>query len=472
MKDRRSAVVSSALWAAYGDALGFISELTDESGVKKRIGQSRIEQLQKWRRRVGGMYGATAELPAGCYSDDTQLRLATCRSIRGDGNFDPEAFTKIELTIWPAYSLGGGRGTKDAAQNAGRSDVNWFSNFYRTAKTNYLESGGNGAAMRIQPHVWAAKDPCDASCYLLDVIKNTIATHGHVRAVVGASFHAMCLASCLVGDVPGPSEWRSFVKLLGAYVPALINDDEGLGSFWLPVWEQLNRRSFVDEFQNGLQELDDSVQICSELVGRESAESYREIVQALDGFSSAQKGSGLRTAVFASALAWIFKDGSPKNALLVAANLLGSDTDSIGTMAGALLGAMGKDFTENVMDMEYIAEEAGRLSDISAGRISKTFHYPDLLTWKPPTSQSDVVFKGDGKFIVAGLGVATPFGKEYESKKSGDAVWQWMQLEYGQSLIIKRRRDLEMIDVRQMPIGFEAPTVVKKRNLARGCLAR
>lgn len=55
------------------------------------------------------------DLPAGCYSDDTQLRLATSGSILGDAHFDVETFAKVELTIWPSYALGGGRGTKAAA---------------------------------------------------------------------------------------------------------------------------------------------------------------------------------------------------------------------------------------------------------------------------------------------------------------------------------------------------------------------
>ena len=77
---RREAVRNSALWAAYGDALGFISELAPTvAALGRRIGRDRVDELQPWKRRIGGKFGVELELPAGVYSDDTQLRLATSR---------------------------------------------------------------------------------------------------------------------------------------------------------------------------------------------------------------------------------------------------------------------------------------------------------------------------------------------------------------------------------------------------------
>ena len=113
--NKQEAIKKSALWAAYGDALGFITELTDEKGLKWRTGTSRIIKTIPWKRKIGGQFGVIVDLPAGCYSDDTQLRLSTCRAIRGDGKFDVEAFAKVELPVWLSYALGAGRGTKTAA---------------------------------------------------------------------------------------------------------------------------------------------------------------------------------------------------------------------------------------------------------------------------------------------------------------------------------------------------------------------
>src|SRR5438270_9294002 len=83
LRDRVLITRRSAIWAAWGDALGFPTELLpDLEYLHRRIGANRIETTVSWRRRIGGRMGVEVELPAGMYSDDTQLRLAVCRSIR------------------------------------------------------------------------------------------------------------------------------------------------------------------------------------------------------------------------------------------------------------------------------------------------------------------------------------------------------------------------------------------------------
>ena len=44
----------SALWAAYGDALGWISELVDEKGLNRRTLGKPLRQPIGWKRRIGG----------------------------------------------------------------------------------------------------------------------------------------------------------------------------------------------------------------------------------------------------------------------------------------------------------------------------------------------------------------------------------------------------------------------------------
>src|ERR1051325_9959580 len=196
---------NSALWAAHGDALGFISELVDRKGLIRRIDADRVTRTVPWRRRVGGRFGIEIMLPAGCYSDDTQLRLSTSRAIRGDGEFDVEAFAKVELPIWLSYALGAGKGTRSAAMSLSHQNANWFSNFFNDEHISYVNCGGNGAAMRIQPHVWSARDRSRPETFIVDVIKNSVCTHGHPRGILGAVFHALCLAMTLDrGYVAGP----------------------------------------------------------------------------------------------------------------------------------------------------------------------------------------------------------------------------------------------------------------------------
>src|SRR5438876_809185 len=110
---RRDRVRLSALWAAWGDAVGFISELApDGKALRHRVGDTRVVGTKPWVRRLGGHYGIDAHLPPGCYSDDTQLRLASSRAIKSGGQFDVHSFAKAELVVWQAYALGGGRSTR------------------------------------------------------------------------------------------------------------------------------------------------------------------------------------------------------------------------------------------------------------------------------------------------------------------------------------------------------------------------
>ena len=243
---------SSMLWAAYADALGFISELVDERGLRRRTKGAELNHLMSWTRRVGGLGGVEVELPAGCWSDDTQLRMAVSRAI-GCHGFDVEAFARVEVPIWRSYSLGGGRATKAAAANLGKPKSLWYANTFR----GWAEAGGNGAAMRVQPHVWASSD-LDGG-YMLDVITDSVCTHGHPRAIVGACFHAATLATCLrAGVVPDPSRCEEIAGEL-ADAPSLIESHRSLGSTWVGLWEEATGTRLCDAWRVTVDELRNAI---------------------------------------------------------------------------------------------------------------------------------------------------------------------------------------------------------------------
>ncbi len=79
--------------------------------------------------------------------------MAVSRSLSRHG-FDVETFAGIELPVWLSYALGGGRASKAAAKNLGKPRTLWYANTF----PGWADAGGNGAAMRIQPHVWASPD--------------------------------------------------------------------------------------------------------------------------------------------------------------------------------------------------------------------------------------------------------------------------------------------------------------------------
>lgn len=301
----RERIRRSALWAAYGDALGFITEGVDAAGVRRRAGVEVVKQTVPWKRKVGGRVGAFAELPAGCVSDDTQLRLATSRSIRGRGEFDVETFAKIELTVWPSYALGAGVGSQRAAANLRRRNVTWDTNFFEGAHSAYMRGGGNGAAMRIQPHAWAHPLDGDRRTLIATVVRNAVATHGHPRGVFGAVFHALCLQYTLArGKTPEPPDWSDIAGEL-ENVATIVKEDPALSELWLGQWELRSSQSLAQAGAEVVAEIREDLERCRRLDPHDRGKAYAEAVVELDVLRADQRGSGTKTAILGAMLGWL-----------------------------------------------------------------------------------------------------------------------------------------------------------------------
>ena len=438
----RAHIRSSARWAAYGDALGFVTELADAEQVRRRAGRYPVDETVPWRRRVGGRGGPTVDLPAGCVSDDTQLRLAVSRCI-GPGGFDPDAFAAVELTVWPSYALGAGRGSKAAAAHLARRDASWSTNFFDTPGARYVDGGGNGAAMRIQPHVWASRPRRATDDLLIEVYRDAVATHGHPRGLLGAGLHALALRQALNSQVvPGPDDWRRDLADLAA-TAELISADPDLGGLWLGMWRQRTGRELGDVVRETVAEIAADIDLLADIVDDEVEGAYRSAVEALQAFRPDQRGSGTKTALLASWLAWRGARNA-EGAVRTAANRLGTDTDSIATMAGALLGAVGAaPPSGTVVDQVYVELEADRNWALALGGAVPSFPHPDLRRWQAPRTQSDALLVDadrDGRLAIAGLGPVETVDDEPVVHRANDAVaWQWVDLWFGQRVLVKRR---------------------------------
>jgi ADP-ribosylglycohydrolase len=408
-------------------------------GVRRRAGADFVSETVGWKRRVGGKFGLNVDLPAGCISDDTQLRLATSRSMRARGAFDVETFAKIELTVWPSYALGAGRGSLEAAANLRRRDTTWATNFFSADRAEYLNGGGNGAAMRIQPHVWGRRRDATAAALTADVVKNAAATHGHLRGILGAVFHAQCLLHVLEErQVPGLDVCRGIAHGLRE-VGAIVESDPTLSELWLGQWELHSGARLADQVDVVAREVEDDLQSFRGITKKQGPAGYFDGVERLEAFRPEQRGSGTKTAILASLAAWLFAD-DPLAAVATCANCLGTDTDTIATMAGALVGAIAVDEPSGkIADRDYIALEADRMWAMSEGLDVAGFQYPDLVRWSPPKSASDCVGLAKRTMEVAGLGPAEPITKEYATTGKTPGVWQWSTLWFGQTILPKRR---------------------------------
>jgi ADP-ribosylglycohydrolase len=427
------------LWAAWADALGFISELTDQAGLSRRLDGRKLATPVAWTRRVGGRSGVEVALYPGCYSDDTQLRLATARAVSGNG-FDVEAFAHVELPVWPAYALGGGVASKDAAVNLARPGVPWYGNFH----DRWFEAGGNGAAMRIQPHVWAAPHPGAVGPHLTDVIVDAVTTHGHPRAIVGAVVHALALGAALEhGQVPSPVDWPALLDGAEQAVK-LVDENQHLASFWRPSWEKRANASFAEAWRATVGECRDLLEPAARMV--EAAQggdgqlrgAYEALVLAFGLADKATRGSGTATVIAALALSAALPHRL-HDAALLAARAVGTDTDTIATMAAATAAAAAPvPLPSPVLDEPYLLEQAHRLTAIAEGERTETFSYPDLLDWQAPRSQIDAVGVIDGRVALSGLGwlEAIPEAAPVEGK---GASWQWMTADFGATFLVKIR---------------------------------
>jgi ADP-ribosylglycohydrolase len=428
-KERVRRSVCSAAWAAYGDALGFIGELTDEQGLARRTQGRPLDYPMSWMRRIGGRQGVQVELPSGCYSDDTQLRLAVSRSI-GPSGFDVEAFAKIELTVWPSYALGGGKGTKAAAANLCKENVTWHTNTFK----GWTEAGGNGAAMRVQPHVWAAGSLGDPGAYVPDVVRDSICTHGSPVGILGAVLHSMFLAHTIeYGDIPSPDVAMNLVRS-SRRLRLLVPEDSDVFEIWIGLWEREKRESFQQGWEAAANDAREATNQASRWA-RSPHSRYPELLASLDLYSPSCRGSGLLTTIAALALLWAEPD--VEQAVAMAANAVGSDTDTIATMAGALGGVTKAALPRHVMDLDLICSEAERLAKLARGEAMPGHQYPDLLHWVPPSTQADALVQRAGEVHLLGLGPVQPTNNS--TTKNGSFQWQWVTTSYGQTVLTKRR---------------------------------
>ena len=435
-------VVNSALWAAFGDAAGFPTELVSLRELERRIGTPRIEGPVEWSRRLGGMFGPEVTLPAGTYSDDTQLRLAVSRAITGNGFFDVESFAKIELPVWLNYAHGAGRASKLAAANLALRDSTWSNNFFHNGRVEYWNGGGNGAAMRVQPHVWVAHNH-GPEAFMSDVIRDAVCTHGHPRALIGAAAHAHALhLSLLTQRLPSPDEWEELGSVASAQAYRSLLDDQELSLVWVPQWEQLSGTKLKKLWDTTTAEWVEASRTAAAACRTMGTplHRYRTVLNELGGFTAAERGSGLKTALYANVLAWLYSHDGPVRGLLAAANELGSDTDTIATMAGAMMGAVCPGEPQSpIQDRDYIAGEARRLFAIGAGRDQGAFPYPDLMSWSAPRAQTDAWLDIDDTAVLAGLGALVAAGPGVSAPKGPRQIYQWCALPFGQTVLAKRK---------------------------------
>ncbi len=83
---------------------------------------------------------------------------------------------------------------------------------------------------------------------------------------------------------------------------------------------------------------------------------------------------------------------------------------------------------------------------------NKNFKYPDLLHWQPPKLPLDIIgVDENGNVTLSGISRGVLTGQEFYSANKSEEIWQILNLEFGQSILCKRRKILKNIRHSNLP---------------------
>lgn len=359
--------------SAIGDSLGWITEFEkSKDSIKEKYGVTEIDTFYKWEKYVGGRFnGYLDRIKSGSYSDDTQLLLSVARSIQQNGDIDNVYFSKWELPSWLKYARGAGRTIKNAAKKIERKSATWNNNFFnfKAGKTtiDYRESGANGAAMRILPISLANHN--DFEKIKENIFANSIVTHGHPRAIVGAILYGFAIDVMLNKKIEN-FKYQSYLTELGKDIelklkPNFINKTQFKS--WVSEWNKNQENDFISVYNKTVQETLNSLRDVFKFI--RDGKDTKDSLTYFGCYAPSTKGSGISTVIGGIYLA-IKHYKNPEQAILEAVNSIGTDTDSVAAFAGGLIGCLyEKEIISNkwkdVQDSKYLNRIAQNLYKIS-----------------------------------------------------------------------------------------------------------
>ncbi len=345
---------------AAGDALGWPQELR-----KKVLGERGDRPIttafRTWVRRGGGRFYPHEEpIQAGEYSDDTQLALAVARCRMFGGTSWWRALTRTELPIWTLYERGGGGATKRAAEMWIKGTPPWTAADPRAVR-RYFDAGGNGVTMRVLAHAIFYACQADPAPLMRDVVTDGVATHGHPRALVGATAYAFAAWWLLRSDHTIRFGELVQVLLENARVWGALPASSKARNGWLDAANQSTTNSYELMWSQVVGEMRELLEGVRHGLDAGAIADDDEILRNLGCFGKA-KGAGTVSTAAAVYLCARYAV-QPVQAVLKAAFARKADTDTIAAMSGGLVGCLaGRDWLPRewleVQDYEYLRRMA------------------------------------------------------------------------------------------------------------------
>ena len=386
---------------AAGDALGWPQEIARNVQGNLESKGAHVE-FKGWTRRSGGRFQPYEEnIYAGDYSDDTQLTLAVARSRTNHGSEWWKAFTKVELPLWTLYERGGGGATKRAAKAWVEGTPPWKSD-KKDGVRRYFEAGGNGVAMRVLPHaLFLARDESSVTL-MRDVVLDGLATHGHPRALVGATVYAY--AAWMLTRRSGTLRFGELLDTLidEASIWSKFPESDRDGGTWFPAAEGVTGGRYELIWGQTIEEMRTLLEKARKGIRAGALADDHAVLKEL-GCLGHSKGAGTVSAAAATYLV-ARHAAQPVQAILRAAFEQGADTDTLAAMTGGLMGCLaGVEWLPSpwleVQDSEYLRNIAGQ---ISLGPDGASQHPVEPLG-NPQAIFSELARNGDREVVLGGL---------------------------------------------------------------------
>ncbi len=428
--------------AAIGDALGWLTEFENNSSrLLSKYNSEYILTFYDWEKKVGGrFYGYIDHIKAGSYSDDTQLLLSVARSINAKGIVDNEYFSKVELPNWLLYARGAGRTIKNAARKITRKSTKWNNNFFKfkagKQTIDYRDSGANGAAMRVLPIALANFGDTDK--IKEEIFANSIITHGHPRAILGAMLYGYAV-NTILRFTPDNFSYKRFLTELGKDIQLKFSIqflDKPKFANWEYEWNKKAEIPFRKLFEKTVIETQNYLRVIYKCI--DIGTSDFDSLTSIGCYKAETKGSGISTVIAGIFLACKYSN-EPLKGIEQAVNSLGTDTDSIAAFTGGLVGALhGESIIpskwKEIQDIAYINKIAMQLWQISENNFKEEYLINNHNFKSLNQIASDVYsVKEKIYFNPLGLGIITKIDKQQTLTKNKYNLIIDVDFEIGQS---------------------------------------
>ncbi len=357
----------AAFWgAASGDALGWPNEMPNRFvRQEKHEDSTRTRAFETWRRKCGGRFMPYEEtILAGEYSDDTQLILSTARSLLRGRDWLWH-FAYAELPTWSLYSRGSGGATNRGVELWVKGHAPWSMQIDASKREMYFDAGGNGVAMRILPHALCGARDKSFEPTATAIFLNGICTHGHPRALLGALVYGY--AAWEAFRMSGTLPYGHLLELTLEHVQAwsLLPESGGVLAEWRESAQQTLRGQLSQHWSQTIKEVQALLERSLKGIQSGALSIDSQVLADLGCFDRAKSGAGSVCAAASLYLASKYAP-DPQNGIIEAAAAKGADTDTLASMAGALLGIISgidwlQGFRNQLQDEKYIGDLADSL---------------------------------------------------------------------------------------------------------------